>query len=182
LDTREVSDALSNISGATLSQAAKELDEVNRRLDPKKWTLRTNWEMLTDSRNQPVTKPPWGYINAVDIEKRKILWRVPFGFETDVTDRKTMGARNFGGVLTTSSGVVFATGTPDRFARAYDIANGTELWADRLPASGSAPPMTYLYKGCQYVLFMATGGRFSYFPEKGNKIAAYKLSDCSGTD
>jgi quinoprotein glucose dehydrogenase len=41
---------------------------------------------------------------------------------------------------------------------AFDGQNGNLLWSHQLPHVGSAPPMTYFYKGEQYVLVPATGG------------------------
>ena len=52
----------------------------------------------------------------------------------------------------------------DRNFRAYDIANGKELWRFKLPAPAGATPMTYLSKksGKQFVVISGSGhGRAS---------------------
>ena len=48
----------------------------------------------------------------------------------------------------------------------------------KIPFAGSAPPMTYLHKGCQYVVFTSTGGQFVGFDKKGANTVAYKLDTC----
>ena len=67
---------------------------------------------------------------------------------------------NFGGVMTIGSDIFFANGTRDSRAYAYDLYNGKKIWEEKMPAIGSAPPMTYIYKGCQYILFTATGNKY----------------------
>ena len=63
-------------------------------------------------------------------------------------------------------------------ARAYSTEDGKLIWERELPFSGSAPPMTYIFKGCQYVVFTATGGQFIGFDKKGDATVAYKLDQC----
>lgn len=68
------------------------------------------------------------------------------------------GAINLGGPITTASGLVFIGATLDRSFRAFDTANGRELWKFALPAGGKATPMTYLgADGRQYVVIAAGG-------------------------
>ena len=86
--------------------------------------------------------------------------------------------QNFGGIVNTSSNIFFATGTTDEKVYAFDTKNGDMLWSDHLPAAGSAPPMTYKYNGCQYIIFNATGGRFFGFKKNLDATLAYKLNTC----
>lgn len=137
------------------------------------------WQPFTDAEGFPATKGPWGKLTAIDLNNNKMIWQIPFGFEVnEATGRKFLGSRNFGGAIVTAGGVVIATGTVDEYARAYDLVNGNNLWAEKLPYSGSAPPMTYMYKGCQYILFTATGGRYPWFKKRGDATVAYKLKEC----
>jgi quinoprotein glucose dehydrogenase len=46
----------------------------------------------------------------------------------------------------------------DRRLRAFDSRNGRELWAEPLPQSARATPMTYLADGKQYIAAVAAGG------------------------
>ena len=54
------------------------------------------------------------------------------------------GTPNFGGPITTASGLVFIGATMDNYLRAFDGRTGQELWKGRLPAGGQATPMTYV--------------------------------------
>ena len=47
-----------------------------------------------------------------------------------------------------------------------------------LGAAGSAPPMTFEYNGCQYIVVNATGGRFFGFKKNFDTTVAYKLNTC----
>jgi quinoprotein glucose dehydrogenase len=57
----------------------------------------------------------------------------------------------------TASGLVFIGAAADKYLRAFDAASGKELWQGRLPAPGIATPMTYEWKGRQYVVIAAGG-------------------------
>jgi quinoprotein glucose dehydrogenase len=115
---------------------------------------------LYDSEGYPGTKPPWGTLNAINLNTGKITWRVPLGEYPELTARgipKT-GTVNFGGPMVTAGGLVFCAGTRDRKIRAFDRGSGAELWSHTLPLGGYAPPATYEVNGRQYILIAATGG------------------------
>lgn len=86
-----------------------------------------------------------------------------------------MGVPNLGGPVMTAGGVAFLSGTLDYFVRAYDVADGKELWRSRLPAGGQATPMTYRGSdGRQYVV-VAAGGHGSLGTRTGDHVIAYAL-------
>ena len=62
-----------------------------------------------------------------------------------------------GGVLSTSSGLVFQ-GTGDARLVAYHSGNGRQLWETKTDSGIIAPPITYLIDGEQYVAVMAGWG------------------------
>jgi quinoprotein glucose dehydrogenase len=86
----------------------------------------------------------------------------------------TMGMPSFGGTVTTRSGLVFISGTMDRYLRAIDLRTGRELWKSRLPAGGQATPMTYSAGGRQYVVVTA-GGHSIMGTKFGDYTIAYAL-------
>ena len=92
------------------------------------------------------------------------------------------GDINFGGVLSTASDIIFAGGTPDEMVRAFDGQTGQIIWERKVPYAASAPPISYAYKGCQYVVFNATGGRFYGFVGTGDATVAFKLDSCVNVD
>jgi quinoprotein glucose dehydrogenase len=48
------------------------------------------------------------------------------------------------------------------------------LWKGRLPAGGQATPMTYVWKGKQYVV-IAAGGHAMSGTKHGDSVVAYAL-------
>lgn len=136
------------------------------------------WQILLDKDRNPATKPPWGGLVKIDLVTGKKIWDVPFGKKIDAQGEIIAeGDKVFGGIMTTASGLIFATGNPDGSAYAFNQA-GKKIWEDQLPFAGSAPPMSYSYQGCQYVVFVATGGRYHDFKENGDTVVVYKLDSC----
>jgi glucose dehydrogenase len=138
------------------------------------------YQPLTDVNNAPITKPPWGRLTALNLNSHKKNWEIPFGYEVGSKGEMLLGSRNFGGVITTAGGLIFATGTVDNLARAYELESGRVVWEAKLPNSGSTHPMSYQFGGCQYVIFVAAGGRFGWFPSNtGSFLVSYKLKSCN---
>jgi len=121
-------------------------------------------------------KPPWGEMVAVDLKAGKILWRSRVGTSED---RAPLGlAFKWGtplvnGVAITAGGLVF-TGAMDAYLRAFDAKSGDELWQGRLPVPGVANPMTYLWRGEQYVA-IAAGGHSESGTSIGDSVVAFRL-------
>jgi quinoprotein glucose dehydrogenase len=122
-------------------------------------------------------KPPWGEMVAVDLRAGKILWHSSVGTSED---KAPLGiAFNWGtpllsGVAITAGGLLF-TGAMDAYLRAFDAKSGAELWQGRLPVPGVANPMTYLWKGEQYVVIGA-GGHSEAGTTIGDSVVAFRLS------
>jgi quinoprotein glucose dehydrogenase len=137
---------------------------------------------LLDQADYPGTKPPWGTLNAIDLNTGKLVWQVPLGEYEELTRRgmpKT-GTENFGGAMVTAGGLVFCAGTRDLKIRAFDKDTGQELWQHKLPYGGYAPPATYEVEGRQYVVIAATGGG-KLGGEHGDMYLAFALpSPASG--
>jgi len=125
----------------------------------------------------PCNRPPWGEMVAVDLKGGKILWRSTVG---TTEDRAPLGlAFKWGtplvnGVMVTAGGLVF-TGAMDAYLRAFDARSGEELWQGRLPVPGVANPMTYLWKGEQYVV-IAAGGHSEAGTSIGDSVVAFRLA------
>jgi quinoprotein glucose dehydrogenase len=128
---------------------------------PEKVTYHASgFTKLLDKDDYPGNKPPWGTLNAIDLNTGKLAWKVPLG-DYDALTRKGVpqtGTENFGGAMSTAGGLVFCAGTRDLKIRAFDKASGKELWQAKLPYGGYAPPATYAVNGRQYVVIAATGG------------------------
>jgi quinoprotein glucose dehydrogenase len=131
--------------------------------------------VATSPLGMPCNKPPWGALVAVDLKAGKILWQSSVG---TAEDRAPLGiAFNWGtplsnGVLITAGGLVF-TGALDAYLRAFDARSGAELWQGRLPVPGVANPMTYSWKGEQYVV-IAAGGHSEAGSSIGDSVVAFR--------
>jgi quinoprotein glucose dehydrogenase len=140
--------------------------------------LPNGYPKLLDDQGYPGCKPPWGTLNAIDLNSGKIAWKVPLG-EYEALTRlgvpKT-GTENFGGASVTAGGLVFCAGTRDLKIRAFDKKSGRELWSSKLPFGGFAPPATYQVNGRQYIVIAATGGGKLGGPT-GDTYVAFALPD-----
>ena len=122
-------------------------------------------------------EPPWGTLVAADLKAGKILWRSAVGTSEDLAPLGMAfkwGMPLVNGVAITAGGLVF-TGAVDAYLRAFDSKSGAELWQGRLPAPGIANPMTYLWKGEQYVV-IAAGGHSVAGTTLADAVVAFRLA------
>lgn len=115
---------------------------------------------FTDPYGAPAISPPWGTLNAVDLIKGDILWKIPLGEYPELAAKgiRNTGAKNFGGPVATAGGLVFIAATPDEKIRAFSSHSGKLLWEYQLPAAGYATPSVYMIDGKQYIVIVAGGG------------------------
>jgi quinoprotein glucose dehydrogenase len=136
-------------------------------------------ETMLSPIGMPCNPPPWGQLHAIDMHTGKILWSVPLGTTEDMAPfseyilGKT-GTPNLGGPIVTAGGLVFIGAAMDNYLRAFDTRTGAELWRGRLPAGGQATPMTYMWKGRQYVV-IAAGGHSKLDTKRGDEVIAFAL-------
>jgi quinoprotein glucose dehydrogenase len=132
---------------------------------------------LDDGNIVMQTKPPWGTLNAIDLKTGNNKWETPLGYMLDTLkypDAKKWGSLNFGGAITTAGNLVFVAATRDDHLRAFDLNTGSLLWEHALPASAQATPMTYIYKGKQYVV-IAAGGHGKFMTKMGDYLISFAL-------
>jgi quinoprotein glucose dehydrogenase len=123
-------------------------------------------------------KPPYGTVNALNLDKGELTWQVPHGDTPDnvrnhpalrgMNIPKTGQAGNVGLVVTktlVAVGDPSVTTMPDRprgaMLRAYDKATGKEVGAVWMPAAQSGSPMTYLANNRQFIIVAVSGGNYS---------------------
>lgn len=133
---------------------------------------------FVDPFGAPAIAPPWGTLNAVDLNNGTILWKVPLGEYPELAARgvRNTGAKNFGGPVATAGGIVFIAATPDEKIRAFDTHSGQVLWEYKLPAGGYATPSVYVIDGKEYVV-IAAGGGGKNGTKYGDSIIAFALPD-----
>ena len=120
---------------------------------------------------------PWSELVAVDVQNKKIAWRVPLGM-TEALGKlgENTGAPSLGGLITTKSGLAFIGATNDHRFRAFDVKTGKKLWEAQLPAGGHSAPITYMgANGKQYVVLAAGGGTSVGGPHMSDTLVAFVL-------
>ena len=133
------------------------------------------YERWRDSAGLPAIKPPWGTLNAIDLNTGDYRWRIPIGEHPKLAARgiSNTGTEMYGGPIVTAGGLVFIAATLDEKFRAFDKDNGTMLWQTTLPAAGYATPSTYMVNGKQYVVIAAGGGKLG--TKSGDSYVAFSL-------
>ena len=131
------------------------------------------FDIFVDHEGYPAIKPPWGTLNAIDLNAGRIAWSVPLGEYPKLAARgiRNTGTDNYGGAIVTENGLLFiAATTYDNRIRAFDKGSGRLLWSAALPAAGNATPATYMVNGVQY-LVIACGGGKNGAPSGGTYVA-----------
>ncbi|WP_246082291.1 PQQ-binding-like beta-propeller repeat protein [Spirosoma lacussanchae] len=137
--------------------------------------LNNGTTQFRDQDNYPAVKPPWGTLNAIDLNTGEYRWKVPLGEYPELTRQgiAQTGTENHGGPLVTAGGVLFIAATYDENLRAFDKQTGRVLWSYQLPAGGFATPITYQVNGRQYVAIAAGGTRYGL--KSGGSYVAFAL-------
>jgi len=122
----------------------------------------TGYKRFLDPEGYPAVAPPWGTLNAINLNTGEYLWKIPLGEYPELAahGQKNTGTENYGGPIVTGGGLVFIGATNfDRKFRAFDKTTGELLWESSLPFSGNATPATYKVNGRQFVVIAAGGGK-----------------------
>ena len=135
----------------------------------------TGYNRWLDTNGYPALKPPWGTLNAIDLNTGEYRWRVTLGEWPELTAKGVppTGTENYGGPVVTAGGVVFIAASRDEHIRAFDRKTGKELWKAKLPAAGYATPATYSVNGRQYVVIACGGGKIG--TKSGDAYVAFAL-------
>jgi quinoprotein glucose dehydrogenase len=154
------------------SASRKEDGAVNSPADTAAAYAFGGFRRWLDQEGYPAIKPPWGTLNAVDLNTGESKWKVTLGEYPDLTARgiPPTGTENYGGPVVTAGGLIFIGATADETFRAFDKNTGKILWQSKLPFGGNATPSTYMVNGRQYVVISAGGGK-SGRPVGGSLVA-----------
>jgi quinoprotein glucose dehydrogenase len=159
-------DFLSNGERKELGSAGPELLGMKYRF--------SGYRRFLDPDGYPAIAPPWGTLNAINLNTGEYLWKINFGEfpELAAMGIKNTGTENYGGPIVTAGGLLFigATNFDNKF-RAFDKSTGELLWETTLPFAGNATPATYEVKGRQFVVIAAGGGKNPKAPSGGVYVA-----------
>jgi quinoprotein glucose dehydrogenase len=127
---------------------------------------------LYDPDGYPAVEPPWGTLNAINLDTGEITWKIPMGeFPELAAQGLHTGSENYGGPVVTASGLLFIGATNyDRKFRAFDKSSGALLWETALPAAGNATPAVYEVDGREFIAIAAGGGK-NGAPSGGTYVA-----------
>lgn len=125
----------------------------------------------------PANSPPWGTLNAINLNTGEQEWQVPLGEYPDLREKgiPPTGTENYGGPVVTAGGVVFIAATLDEKIRAFNKRTGELLWEHDLPAAGFATPSVYEVEGRQYLVIASGGGKLG--ATSGDEYVAFTLPE-----
>ena len=154
-------DQLNALVNFLLTGENKELSSAEPLPPGMKYRL-TGYRRFLDPEGYPAIGPPWGTLNAIDLNTGAYKWKITLGEYPELAAKgmKDTGSENYGGPIVTAGGLLFIGATNfDKKFRAFDKSTGELLWQTTLPFSGNATPATYAVKGRQYVVIAAGGGK-----------------------
>jgi quinoprotein glucose dehydrogenase len=138
----------------------------------------TGLKIFLDPDGFPAITPPWGTLNAIDLNKGDIRWTIPFGEYPKLAAQglTNTGSDNYGGAIVTANGLLFIGATTyDNKFHVFDKLTGRLLWETTLPAAGNATPSLYMVNGREYIVIACGGGKND--APSGGTYVAFALPD-----
>lgn len=138
----------------------------------------TGYHKFLDPEGYPAVAPPWGTLNAINLNTGQYAWKIPLGEYPELAAKgmTRTGTENYGGPIVTAGGLVIIAATNfDRKLRAFDKQTGKLLWQTTLPMAGNSTPATYRTGGRQFIVVHATGGKGRRGDPAGDVYLAFAL-------
>jgi quinoprotein glucose dehydrogenase len=114
----------------------------------------------------PLTRPPYAYLVAIDLNRGEIAWKVPFGEGSQALRQHPLlkgvalpdrlGTAGSQGPIVTRGGVVLIGGG-EPYLYAFDKATGREISRVATPFRTSGNPMTYRTRAGRQFVVIASG-------------------------
>ena len=135
----------------------------------------TGYHKFLDPDGYPAVVPPWGTLNAINLNTGEYAWKVPLGEYPELAAQGVTGtgSENYGGPIVTAGGLLFIGATNfDHKLRAFDKDTGRMLWETTLVNSANSTPATYEVNGTQYIVVAAFGGYPKPTPQRAGGAGA----------
>ena len=164
-----------NLVAFLMKEASKEVAGATSKDNSPILYRMAGYRKFIDKDGLPGVSPPWGTLNAIDLNTGKYLWKVHFGDEPLLAAKGITGTgtENYGGPILFENGLLLIAASKDGYFRAFNSQTGEEVWKYKLPFASFATPSTYMVNGKQYVV-LACGGTKLGTP-KGNLYVAFSL-------
>jgi quinoprotein glucose dehydrogenase len=160
-------------TGTVAKKEVEAAEEVTDAAKPN-WKI-SGYTKFLDNDGYPAISPPWGTLNAIDLNTGEYRWKITYGETPELASKglPQTGSENYGGPIVTASGLLFIAGTKDKKFRAYDKNTGVLLWETTLPAAAFATPSTYAVEGKQFIVIACGGTKLG--AAKGESYVAFAL-------
>lgn len=136
----------------------------------------TGYNKFLSKNGYPAIRPPWGTLNAINLNTGELEWKIPLGEYPEFKAKGIItGTENYGGPVVTAGGILFIAATRDGKFRAFNKRTGKLLWETNLPAPGYATPSLYSVNGRQYIVIACGGGKLG--TKSGDSYVAFALPE-----
>ncbi|HEY9341980.1 MAG TPA: c-type cytochrome, partial [Hanamia sp.] len=135
--------------------------QANQKDTASRYLNVTAYRSFKDMDGNPGIKPPWGTLNAINLNTGEYEWKIPVGniAKLQKPGEPITGAQSMTGPMVTSGGLVFLGGMKDKKLMAFDKKTGNLLWEITLPGVATSNPCTYLCNGKQYIAVSVSGNK-----------------------
>ena len=153
------------------------VDSAARKDDPAKLPYAmTGYNKFVSREGYPAISPPWGTLNAIDLNTGAYVWKTALGSDPAFPQAKEpTGVENYGASVVTAGGLLFIAAAKDGKLRAFNKRTGKLLWEHTLPVPAYATPAVYELEGRQYLVIACGGGKLNTL--SGDSYVAFALEN-----
>lgn len=151
------------------------VDKASKTNDPYKMPYSiVGYNKFLSKEGYPALSPPWGTINAINLNTGKYAWKKPLGSDPEFPHGKEQsGTENYGASVVTKGGLLFIGATKDGMFRAFNKRTGALLWEFKLPFAAYATPSIFELNGKEYIVIACGGGKMN--THSGDAYVAFAL-------